>query len=270
MPVEKVNGLELYYELHGSGEPVALLNGIFMNTSSWAGQRSLLERHYQVLKHDFRDQQKSGRSSAGYSMETHAKDFKTLLEKLAIEHVHVVGTSYGGEVAMMFTHLFPETVRSLSLITTVSEVHYELELIVKRWIRAAETHDANAFVNEWLADVYSHDFLQMNREILIPRIMSLYEEYDFEAAIRLCRCFLNLVDNPLTPYLGEIHCPVLLIAAEQDAVKPLKYSRIIASEIPAAEFHTVRDAGHALFIEKPEHLNTLLLGFLKKVAREHT
>lgn len=270
MPLEKVNALKLYYELHGSGETVALLNGIFMNTSSWTAQGSLLQRHYQVVLHDFRDQKRSDRSSAEYSMKTHAEDFKALLERLEIERVHVVGTSYGGEVAMMFAHLFPETVRSLSLITTVSEIHYELELIVRRWIRAAETHDVISFVDEWLADVYSHDFLQIYREKLVPKIMKLYEECDFEAAIRLCRCFLKLVDDPLTPYLGEIRCPVLLIAAEQDAVKPQKYSRIIASQVPTAEFHTVRDAGHALFIEKPEHLNTLLLGFLKKISRKRT
>ncbi len=266
MPYAENDGLRLYYELQGSGETVILLNGIFMNTSSWILQSSLLKNHYRILLHDFRDQLKSDKTPEDYSIETHAHDLKAIIDFLGREKAHIVGMSYGGEVAIAFALRYPENLKSLSLVATVSEVHFELELLVNRWMNAAKSHDLDTFVKGWLADVYSHEFLLKNKDTLLPKIREAYRDFDYDAAIRLCRSFMKIVDEPLTPKLSDISVPTLVVAAEKDLVKPPKYSEIITSAIAGSEMHLIAGAGHALFLERAEQLNTILLGFLKKIS----
>jgi len=266
VPYEKPNGTRLYYELLGKGDTVVLLNGIFMNTSSWALQSSVLKDFYEILLHDFRDQQKSEKTLLDYSVYTHADDLNALMNSVGRHKAHLVGTSYGGEVAMAFALSYPEMVRSLSVITAVSEVDFALELLVRRWMNAAESRDPDRFIGEWLTDVYSHDFLRSKGSALVSRIRDAYRDFDYDAASRLCRSFMKLASEPLTSRLSEISVPTLVVAAELDMVKPSRYSKIIASEISGSEMHVLAGAGHAVFLEKPEQLNTILLGFLRKVS----
>lgn len=261
----KVNGVKLYYELQGEGEPLAFLNGIFMSTKSWSPQTKLFSKKYKVLLHDFRGQWQSDTPSGKYSFELHADDFQELLLHLGVNKIHVVGTSYGGEVAMAFAIKYPEMVKSLTLITSVSEIHLELKLLVERWLNAANVKDPRIFITEWLADVYSEEFLKDNWDFLWPRLNEAFEVFDFNGVIRLSECFLNLKKKPLTSMLNKITAPTLIIAAGSDKIKPLMYSEIIHDQISGSELHLIDKSGHGVVIEKANELNTIVLGFLEKL-----
>ena len=75
----------IYYEVHGEGEPLVLLNGIMMNTLSWAEHIPLLKDRFQVITYDMRDQGQSARLNEGYDMGIHAGDLKKLLDHLNID-----------------------------------------------------------------------------------------------------------------------------------------------------------------------------------------
>jgi 3-oxoadipate enol-lactonase len=125
MPQIEVDGIDLYYELHGANDaPVLVLNnGIIMNAAtSWVFQTKALSAHYRLLQYDCRGQGQSDHPEHPYSMEGHADDLAALLEALKIDHAHIAGISYGGEVAQAFVLKYSEKVRSLILIDTVSEV----------------------------------------------------------------------------------------------------------------------------------------------------
>jgi 3-oxoadipate enol-lactonase len=142
MPKIKVNGIDLYFELHGQGDwPVLVLNnGIIMNAaSSWIFQTKTLARHYRVLQYDCRGQGQADHPQQAYSMELHADDLAGLLTALEIEKAHIAGISYGGEVAQAFVLKYPQRVESLMLADTVSEVRPALHIIVQSWLEAA-TH----------------------------------------------------------------------------------------------------------------------------------
>ena len=105
MPTIQVNGVQLYYELHGSGEDVLVLNnGIIASTATWAFQLPALTPHYRVLLYDMRGQGQSQKWQPGdpdYTWEQHADDLAALLDALGIERAHIGGISYGGELTLV-------------------------------------------------------------------------------------------------------------------------------------------------------------------------
>ncbi len=267
MPYAKVNGVDIYYEVIGEGEPVVLLNGIFMNTKSWFYQYTVLSRKYKVVLHDLRGQWKSGkpRDRDSYSIEIHADDLRRLLDYLGIAQVHLVGTSYGGEIALKFTVKYPDYVRDLVIITAASEIHLDLKLVALRWLEAAKTKDPYKFVLSWINDVYSDGFLNKMGWSFVEKLVNTYSAgFDYDAAVFLLESFLELEKNPLTPILSEINVPTLVVAAEKDRVKPVKYSRIIVEKIRDSRLVVIDNAGHAVVLEKPELVNTLIIGFIEK------
>ena len=88
-----------------------------------------------------------------------------------------------------------------------------------------------------------------------------YKSLDMHAFRELLLSFLNL---DITGDLAQITTPTLVIAGEEDQLKPREYAEIIAREIPGAEYALIPQAGHAVFWEQAEVFNSLILGFLIK------
>lgn len=267
MPTVDVGGVKIHYEVYGSGEPVVFLNGIFMNTASWILQRNHLVRlGHRVVLHDMRGQWNSDKpdGESFYSLEIHAEDLRNLLEHLGIRRAHLIGTSYGGEVAMLFAVKYQEYVNDLTVIASVSEIHEDLRLTAMRWLEGALSLDVRKFVLSWINDVYSERFIARHRGDLLERLVATFSKgFSLTSAAYLIKSFLKMLDSPLTPVLRNIRVPTLVISAEDDRVKPPKYSKIIASEIPNPSYVEIREAGHAVILEKPDIINYLITGFIR-------
>ncbi|MEA2163661.1 MAG: hypothetical protein QOK37_1788 [Thermoanaerobaculia bacterium] len=151
----------IFHEVIGVGEPLVLLNGIMMTTASWAKQTAALSPHFRCILHDFRGQLRSDKPPAPYSMQMHVDDLLALLDELGVERAHLVGTSYGGEVGMMFAGAHPDRVRSLSVIACVSRVDDSLRDGITLWAETAR----NAPERLWELSLpynYSPQFIAAN------------------------------------------------------------------------------------------------------------
>jgi 3-oxoadipate enol-lactonase len=263
MPKIKVNGIDLYFELHGQGDrPVLVLNnGIIMNaTSSWIFQTKTLARHYRVLQYDCRGQGQADHPQQAYSMELHADDLAGLLTALEIEKAHIAGISYGGEVAQAFVLKYPQRVESLMLADTVSEVRPALRIIVQSWLDAAREGNAQAFFDATVPWNFSAQFIAANPGLL-KDARKRYDALDFQAIVRLCECFLEV---NFTDQLGDIKVPTCIMVGEQDHLKGPEYAAVLKDHIEQAELHILQGAGHASCWERPEEFNSVILGFLAK------
>ncbi len=262
MPKIGVNGIELYYELSGpEGAPVLVLsNGIMMSTASWAFQNTALNRHLRVLLYDCRGMWKSDHPEGSYSMEEHADDLAGLLEALEIDKAHIAGISYGAEVSMMFALRYSEKTRSLIVIDGVSEIHLLLRAQTYPWLMAAERHDAELLLNTSYHMNFAEDWIRAN-QAFIDTSVDRYALLDMDALVRLMKSFYAL---DMTNELTRIQAPTLVIAGEEDLIKGREYAEIIAAQISNSELVIIPGAGHALCLEKPAILNTLLLGFVTK------
>lgn len=263
MPKIEVNGVNLYYELHGpETAPILVLNnGIIMNAAtSWVYQTRALSAHYRSLQYDCRGQGQSDHPESPCSMQGHADDLSGLLDALGIEKAHIAGISYGGEVAQAFALKYPEKVRSLILIDTVSEVGPELRLTVQSWVDALRVGDPMAFFNATVAWNFSPEFIANNRALL-EDAKKRYASLDFPAIIRLCEAFFEV---DFTHRLGEIKVPTCIMVGELDMLKGIPYAEILKRNIPHAEYHVLMGAGHASCWERPQEFNSIVLGFLAK------
>ena len=263
MPNIQVNGVELYYELHGAeNAPLLVLNnGILMNAAgSWVFQTRTLASHHRVLQYDCRGQGQSQHPSEPYTMEVHADDLAALLSTLGYEKAHIAGISYGGEVGQAFALKYPEKCRSLILADTVSEVGPELQINVRGWMDAARSRDAEAFFNVTVPWNFSAGFISANPGLLADA-RKRYEKLDFDAILNLCDCFLKV---DYTARLNEIKCPTCVMVGSKDILKGENYALILKKGIPQAELHILYGAGHASCWERPEEFNAVVLGFLAK------
>jgi pimeloyl-ACP methyl ester carboxylesterase len=257
------DGAGLFYEIEGDGEPLVLLNGIMMTTRSWALQLPALTSRYRVILHDFRGQLRSP-SPGPWNIEQHADDLAALLDHLEIERLHVVGTSYGGEVGMIFAFTYPDRARSLTVIASTSRVNEHMRGGAAAAINAVDTERDRLFDIVARA-FFSKQFAAAHPEVLEQERARLAEYGDdfFRGYASLCDAFsgLDVTDN-----LRGIRCPTLVVAAEHDHLKPVACSRTIAAEIPDARLEVIADAGHAVVIERPDAINATLTAFLNSLG----
>jgi pimeloyl-ACP methyl ester carboxylesterase len=114
-----VNGLKMYYEVHGSGEPVVLLHGAFMTiTNNWTGWIGELSKTRKVIAVEMQGHGRTADIERDFSSENLADDVAALLDYLKIPSADLIGYSMGGGVAMQCAIRHPDKVRKVVVISS--------------------------------------------------------------------------------------------------------------------------------------------------------
>jgi 3-oxoadipate enol-lactonase len=261
------DGGKLYYEIYGEGAPFIFLNGIMMNTLSWAAYVPVLSKKFKLILVDLRDQGQSSKIKKQYELDIHVGDLLSLLDGLALPKVHIMGPSYGGNVALKFALLHQDRLKTLMLPNTISFVTNILLQIGKGWELAAELNDGEKFFQLATPVIYSPTFFQGFLDFLVKRqamFKSMLTKEWFEAFIRLSRSAYSYYVSP--EQLRTIEVPTLLIGAEDDIITPIEYMEILHENIRGSEFVVVPKAGHGTIVERMNEIMTLLIGFATKHA----
>lgn len=114
MAEAEVNGVRLYYEIHGDGEPLALVHGSWGDATNWQLVVPALAESFRVLVYDRRGHSRSERPATQGSAVEDGDDLAALLEALGLAPAHVVTNSFGGNIALRLATRRPELFRSLS------------------------------------------------------------------------------------------------------------------------------------------------------------
>jgi 3-oxoadipate enol-lactonase len=266
MPMLEVNNVKIYYEVKNKSgqETVAFFNGVAASVAGWALQVSVFEKlGYKIILHDFKGQLLSDKPKGPYTFSEHAAEAKALFDHLRAKKVHIIGTSYGGEVAMQFAIDYPDYAKTLAIVDSVSELDEILKMFVAQWKSLAQKKNVDDFFNALMPTVYSNSFMVKNKAYIEERkkTYNLIPQEFFAGQVALYETFATI---NMTGDLSKIKCPTLIICGQDDILKPVKFSKIIADQIVDAEFAIVPDCGHACLLEKPSVLNSLLLGFVAK------
>ena len=120
MPKATIGDIEIYYEEHGSGEPLIMVLGLGQDIATWGFQIEELSKHLRLIVFDNRDSGKSSRCRDNYTTESMAQDIIGLMDHLKIEQTHLLGTSMGGMIAQHVALTAPERLKSLILVGTTS------------------------------------------------------------------------------------------------------------------------------------------------------
>ncbi|MCR4672076.1 MAG: alpha/beta hydrolase [Lachnospiraceae bacterium] len=268
MAIFSVNGADLFYEVHGDPNgknTVAFLNGVMASTSSWYLLEPVFRKAgFRIVLHDFKGQLKSSKPEGPYTFAEHCEEFKALLDHLGVEKVHLVGTSYGGEVAMKMAILYPELVGSISLIDSVSELDPVCKGFVTGWKVLCDTHDGETFFWGMAPSIYGPKFIENNQEMLAQRAKAIKNDPDgyLEGQKTLYDTFAN--DVYMTDELCRIQCPALILVGNDDILKPYKFSKIIWDNIKDSECVILPECGHVSIFERPKELESAIFGFIMK------
>jgi pimeloyl-ACP methyl ester carboxylesterase len=258
----------LYHRVEGNGEPLLLLNGIAMSVNSWQPIAERLVEKYQVIRCDLRGQLMSPGPPPSDVTE-HADDVAALLDHLDTGPVHVVGTSFGGVVAIPLAARRAELVRSLISVASVDAFDDLMAVEVARWQEGCEQSlrgPDRGLISDVLEEtVYSPTYIEAHRAERRERRRQIGTLPDtwFEGLIGLLESAPTVSVRRL---LRDIRCPTLVVAAELDGFIPLDRTRDLALGIPGARFMVMEGAGHAVVVEQPEELAEICLDFFREVG----
>jgi 3-oxoadipate enol-lactonase len=122
VPITQANGIQIYYEIHGDGQPIVVIEGLSIDVTTLERIVSELAQKYRVIVFDNRGAGRSDKPDIPYSIEVMSEDTAALLSELKIVKANIIGISMGGRIAVELTLQHPELVKSLILVSTGAKV----------------------------------------------------------------------------------------------------------------------------------------------------
>lgn len=263
MPYLRIKDKKIYYREYGEGEVVVFLNGMMMSTTSWLPFVKGFSKEYKILLVDLIDQGRSDKVDIDYTQDMHVETLKELLEKLGYENVHLLGISYGGQIAQLFTLKYKDMVQSLILSNTTSYTDNYIRKLEEEWYEVAKSYDANLFLNTVIPNMYSKRFYEENYNWIKGNKKQLKMVLDKEWYKAFMRGIKSTYDFNIKDQINKIDIPTLIISSDLDMVIPLEYQEVLYEKIPSSKWIVIKDSGHASIYEKPDEFISIVLRFLK-------
>ena len=264
MPTIQCKGKKIYYEMHGEGEPLVMVNGIMMSCDSWLPFREALTSRYKLVIFDMVDQGRSDKMTDDppYTQDYHVEIMKDLFDQLGLKKFHLFGISYGGEVAIKFALAHQQRLHSLILANTPFKTTGMLRYCAQRWEDVFKSYDGISFFREVSQSIYAENFYEKNAEWLKEKEEFFKQALPKEWYDGMVRMLHSGDTYDPEEELHKIKVPTLVIGGSEDRLTPPIYQRQIAERIPNSSLVIVEGAAHVLPYEKPYAFCTLVLGFM--------
>jgi pimeloyl-ACP methyl ester carboxylesterase len=262
MPLLKVRDTQLYYELHGEGEPLILIPGFGTGLWIWFKQVPRLAEYFRVITFDPRGIARSPGGDHFASMVMLAEDVKELLVALDIEKAHIVGASFGGFVAQEFALAHPERTDTLVLCCTSYGGAGHIPPSAETLAALASTKGLNTAerVRENLLLAFSPEYIKAEPKE-IERVIELREANFVPEHVYLHQ-LQAAFGFDLSPRVEQIEAPTLVITGDADIIVPMENSRNLAARIPQVELRVISGGSHTFFIEKADEFNQAVIEFI--------
>lgn len=266
-----VNGLRYHVAEAGAGEPLILLHGFTGSAAGWHDHTSFFAGEYRVIACDLPGHGLSDAPAERerYRMERVAADLVTIAATLDGRPAHWLGYSMGGRLALYIALHFPAQVRSL-VLESASPGLAAVDARRQRQAQDAaladtiEVEGVAAFVAEWerlpLFAGQARLPAEARARLRVQRLQN-----SARGLAGSLRGMGTGVQPSLWEQLGEVACPTLLLAGEEDE-KFTALNRQMAAAILGASLHLVAGAGHTIHLEQPATFQRLVQGFLRSVS----
>ncbi len=260
----KVNGIDIRFSDEGpNNAPVVMMShSLSAELGMWDPQIDALKDDYRIIRFDTRGHGGSSAPVGPYTLEMLADDAIGLMDALELMSVHWVGLSMGGMIGQTVALKAPERLKSLTLADTSSGYPAEAVAGWEERISAARKNGMSAGLSGTIERWFSPGFVKAKPEI-IDRISQMIVSTPVEG---YCGCGSAISRLNITPQLGEISAPTLVIVGEDDPGTPVEMSEIMAKGIPGAKLVILPIARHLSNIEDPAGFNQALKDFLDSVS----
>jgi pimeloyl-ACP methyl ester carboxylesterase len=218
-----INGLQTYYEVHGSGSPLFLLHGFTQSSKSWLPFVAGFSSEYEVYLVDLMGHGKSSPFTETISIRSAARQLKALMDHVGLEQTDAIGYSYGGEILFQLAILHPECLRSMIIVGSCGS-----------W-SAADFPEFTDYFSYKNAKNLPWMYEQQESEERIKNILDQFPNYS-----------VRVSENELK----RIQTRTLLVAGDHDPATPLNCLVKAKTQMPNAFLWVVPDSGHRVHMEK--------------------
>ena len=272
---ENSTDIELYYEDHGAGQPVVLVHGYPLDGSSWELQsRELIAAGFRVVTYDRRGFGRSSKVGTGYDYDTFAADLNTLLERLDLRDVILVGFSMGtGELARYVANHGHERVAKLAFLGSLEPYLVAADdnptgvpqSVFDGIIDAART-DRYAWFTQFYRDFYNLD------ENLGSRISQEVVTANWNTATGSAPVgAYAVVPTWIEDFRGDVAAvrasgkPALIVHGTADNILPIDATgRPFHAAFPEAEYVEIDGAPHGMLWTHASEVNEVLVRFARQ------
>lgn len=269
---ENSTNIDLYYEDHGTGQPVVLIHGYPLDGHSWEKQTAaLLDAGYRVITYDRRGFGQSSQPTTGYDYDTFAADLKTVLDTLDLREVVLVGFSMGtGEVGRYLGTYGSERVAKAAFLASLEPFLLQTDdnptgvpAEVFAGIEQAAKGDRFAWYDQFYSDFYNLD------ENLGSRISEAAVRGSWTVAAGASwYAAYAVVQSWLTDFRADIEkvdVPALILHGTADRILPIDATaREFTKRLPSADYVEIEGAPHGLLWTHADQVTEALLTFLRK------
>lgn len=264
MPYVQANGINIYYEEHGSGEPLLLIMGITAPGSVWEKHLEYWSKEFRCILFDNRGVGNTDKPAGAYSSEQMADDSAALLKELQISSARVAGVSMGSIIAQQVALRHPELIRSLVLMCpwarcdrkTIATFQHIVQ--IKAHLRPEQFQH---FIQWLIFDKTSWDDNEAYQDLVDGQNDAASNPiqqplHGLEGQAEAC------ISHDVLEDLSKIEAPCLVTGGENDRFVPSWMVREVANAIPECELHMYENSGHAFHWENIDDFNPRVCNWL--------
>ncbi|PAY10313.1 alpha/beta hydrolase [Bradyrhizobium sp. UFLA03-84] len=246
-------GVDIYYEIHGSGPPLILTHGYSSTSAMWQGQIEALSKRHKLILWDMRGHGQSDYpdNPDAYSEALTVGDIAALLDTAGADQAVVGGLSLGGYMSLAFHRAHPERVRALLIIDTGPG--FKKDDAREVWNKRARD----------TGDRFDSEGLEVLKSLSAERASVSHR--NARGLALAARGMLAQRDARVIESLPDIKVPSLVVVGADDTPF-LAASDYMAAKIPGAQKVVIPNAGHAVNIDQPQAFIDAVLPFLDGLA----
>ncbi len=256
--------MNLHHVVYGQEHqthPIVFLNGMTQSTSHWKSQAKHFAATTKVLTYDARGQGESSLGLEPLSLELHASDLLELLDRLEIEKCHLVGFSHGARIALAFSSLYPDKVKSLTLCSATAIPSVRAKTIIKSWREVLNRGGLEAMAWCSLPSILGPDYLSANERMIRGMIRASVERNSLIGTTALLEAMMDYPD--LSEFAAEITSPTQVLFGSYDPLVDKAGAEELA-RLTNGEVFEIQNCGHTIPIERPKQFQTHVENFLAK------
>jgi len=266
MPKIAANGIKIYYEQQGVGEPLILIPYLTADNACYAFQVSEYAKYFTCISLDLRGTGRTDSSGEDVSMELYADDVAAFMQEYGIPQAHVFGLSLGAAVGMHLAANYPIKVKTLSLHSGWAKTDQYLKTVVEGWRSSAKglnsvTEMVITSIFPWCLtpEMYATRFDQIQR--LAGFIRSRPTTMSVASFMKQSNA---VIEHDAEALLSKIKSPTQVTFGGRDQLTSLRFAEILTNGIADAELVVFEDCAHAAIYEKTEEFNEKTLEFLRR------
>jgi 3-oxoadipate enol-lactonase len=270
MPEAMVNGVRIWYQETGEGDPVVQIHGAGFGHFNFATATPILSKSFRCIDFDMRGYGLSERPFQRYDMEVWADDVAGLMDHLGLRSAHIHGTSMGGMVAQQFAAKYPERTQRLIINCSAAKLDYAGILTFRGWIDIAERFGMGSRTLAELIAVQalSRRFLDTSEgRQAVDMIQKILQDSNRVDIFKLaCQA---MIDMDLRPLLPRITAPTLIIGGDEDIMTPWEQAAsgagqdYLAQHISGAKKHVIKGSSHSTLFDGTDENCRVVMAFLK-------